>query len=390
MRKSKLFSAHQRATVSITSLLAAAGAFLLPALLCPPTAQALECGAYTFPKCSGEDVQYAGTFDPKVGHGGFGGGACRATKTPVVFIHGNGDRAINWASPVVGTVEGYVPPKRSVYDEFKHRGYNDCELFGVTYLSRDEQENAAGNYHRPEKYVIIHDFIEAVKAYTGQDKVDLVTHSLGVSMALAALRHYDAWDSVRRFVNIAGGIRGLNSCLFVGPANPLVATCGSENLFSEEVFGFYPDSPFGLNGWTGSTSSHSLRHAPQNQPKVTFYTLSAGQNDEIHCTTAQGWDGCGRGALFDKAANVKAQLNLGAGSLASRVDWDFSDGSPWNQMGGDSDGIGHFKVRNNSGQILYTMLDTECEGLTCKGKYTGGPVENPDELSGEASRRAAR
>jgi hypothetical protein len=90
------------------------------------------------------DVQYAGTFDPKVGYGGFGGGACRATKTPVVFIHGNGDRAINWASPVVGTVEGYVPPKRSVYDEFKRRGYNDCELFGVTYLSRDEQENAAG------------------------------------------------------------------------------------------------------------------------------------------------------------------------------------------------------------------------------------------------------
>jgi len=390
MRKSKLFSAHQRATVSITSLLAAAGAFLLPALLYPPSAQALECGAYTFPKCSGEDVQYAGTFDPKVGHGGFGGGACRATKTPVVFIHGNGDRAINWASPVVGAVEGYVPPKRSVYDEFKRRGYNDCELFGVTYLSRDEQENAAGNYHRPEKYGIIHDFIEAVKAYTGQDKVDLVTHSLGVSMALAALRHYDAWDSVRRFVNIAGGVRGLNSCLFVGPANPLVATCGSENLFSEEVFGFYPDSPFGLNGWTGSTSSHSLRHAPQNQPKVTFYTLSAGQNDEIHCTTAQGWDGCGRGALFDKAANVKAQLNLGAGSLASRVDWDFSDGSPWNQMGGDTDGIGHFKVRNNSGQILYTMLDTECEGLTCKGKYTGGPVENSDELSGETSRHAAR
>ena len=62
----------------------------------------------------------------------------------MVFIHGNGDRAINWASPVVGTVEGYVPPKRSVYDEFKRRGYNDCELFGVTYLSRDEQENAAG------------------------------------------------------------------------------------------------------------------------------------------------------------------------------------------------------------------------------------------------------
>src|SRR3954467_4348611 len=114
MRKSKPFGAHQREISSISSLLAAAGAFLLPALLCPPTAQALECGAFTFPKCSGEDVQYDGTFDPKVGHGGFGGGACRATKTPVVFIHGNGDRAINWASPVVGAVEGYCSLKGHV------------------------------------------------------------------------------------------------------------------------------------------------------------------------------------------------------------------------------------------------------------------------------------
>src|SRR5215213_8870974 len=73
MRISKPFGAHQRATSPISSLLAAAGAFLLPALLCPPAAQALECGAFTFPKCSGGDAQYAGTFDPKVGHGGFGG-----------------------------------------------------------------------------------------------------------------------------------------------------------------------------------------------------------------------------------------------------------------------------------------------------------------------------
>src|SRR3954467_10505764 len=181
-------------------------------------------------------------------------------------------------------------------------------------LSRDEQENAAGNYHRPEKYVIIHDFIEAVKAYTGQDKVDLVTHSLGVSMALATLKHYDTWDSVRRFVNIAGGIRGLNSCLFVGPANLMAPTCGSGNVLVADIFGFYPDSLFAPNPWTAPTGSRSLRHAPQNHPEVTFYTLSAGENDEIHCTTAQGWDGCGKGALFDKAINVKAQLNLGAGS----------------------------------------------------------------------------
>jgi pimeloyl-ACP methyl ester carboxylesterase len=390
MRKPKPFGAHQSIIRSISGLLAAAGAVLLPALLFPTPVDALECGAFKFPKCSGEDVQFAGSFDPKVGHGGFGGGPCIATRTPVVFIHGNGDRAINWASPVVGTVEGHVPPKRSVYDDFKHRGYNDCELFGITYLSRTEQENAGGNYHRPETYVIIHEFIKAVKTYTGKDKVDLVTHSLGVSMSLAALKHHDAWPSVRRFVNIAGGIRGLNSCLFVGPANPVAATCGSGSFFVADVFGFYPDRLFAPNPWTGSADSRSLRHAPQYHPDVTFYTLSAGQNDEIHCTTAQGWDGCSKGAFFEKAPNVKAQLDLGAGSPASRVDWNLSDGSPWNQMGGDADGVGHFKVKNNSGQILYTILNTACEGLACKGDYTGGLVVDRGDWSGETSGLAVR
>jgi pimeloyl-ACP methyl ester carboxylesterase len=380
MRTLRLLGPHQREISSLRNLLIVSGALLLLSVsLLPRTAKALECGTFTFPKCSGDDVQYAGGFNPNVGYGGFGGGACTATKTPVVFIHGNGDRAINWASPVVGTVEGYVPPKRSVYAEFKRRGYNDCELFGVTYLNRNEQENAGGNYHRPEKYTVINNFIAAVKAYTGKDKVDLVTHSLGVTMTLAALKHHDAWKDVRRFVNIAGGIRGLNSCFFVGPANPMATTCGSESFLEADVFGFYPDSMFAPNGWTGSTSRHSLRHAPQNHPEVTFYTLYAGQNDEIHCTTVQGWDDCGKGALFEKAPNVRAQLNLGAGSPASQVDWNLGDGSPWNLMGGDTDGIGHFKVRNNSGQLLYAILNTNCKNLTCKGKYSGGPVRNFDE-----------
>jgi pimeloyl-ACP methyl ester carboxylesterase len=363
----------------IGNFLIASAAFLPLAMLYPTTAKALQCGGFTFPKCSGEDAQYSGGFTLGVGHGGFGGGTCVATKTPVVFIHGNGDRAINWASPVVGAINGHELPKRSVYDEFKHQGYNDCELFGITYLDQHEQEKPAGNYHRPEKYAIINQFIDAVKAYTGKDKVDLVTHSLGVSMTLAALDHYNVWGSVRRFVNIAGGIRGLNSCLFVGPANFLAPTCGSGSPFEEGVFGFYPDvNPLAPNPWTGSSSHRSLRRAPQRHPDVTFYTLYAGQQDEIHCTTVQGSDICDKGALFEKAPNVRAQLNLGTGSTASQVDWNWKDGSPLNQMGGDTDGVGHFKVRNNSGQIIHAMLNADCDGLTCKGTYAGGPAQEPE------------
>lgn len=347
------------------------GILLLAALLLVTTVNALECGDFTFPKCAGPDTQYAGGFNPGTGYGGFGGGDCTATRTPVIFIHGNGDRAVNWDSPLEGAVQGYPPPPRSVYDEFKAQGYNDCELFGVTYLTAEEQANAEDNFHRPKKYQIIKDFIAAVTAYTGKDQVDLVTHSLGVSMSLAALKYHDAWGSVRRFVNIAGGIRGLNSCLYVGPANPLVPTCGSENIFDPFIFGFYPY----FNRWTGTDTDYSLRLAPARHPEVAFYTLDAGRHDEIHCATLRGFSDCAEGALFEAGRNVKAQLDVGAGSTASRVDFDFSDWSPWNLLGGDTDGVGHFKARNNTGEIIYTMLTTDCKDLGCKGPYKSGPVK---------------
>lgn len=347
-------------------------------------ALALSCGNFEYPKCDGPLLQYAGGFDPQAGFGGFGGGACSAVRTPVVFIHGNGDWAINWDSPVTGPVKGFTPPARSVYQEFRARGYNDCELFGVTYLSAEEQASPKTNYHRPEKYDILIRFIEAVKAYTGKAKVDIVAHSLGASMAIAALTHRDdphpgtsGWAGVRRFVNIAGGIRGLPACLAAGFGNPYVTTCGSENVLNQYVFGFYPDSrmPAGYNRWTGDGGPLGMRRAPERHPKTVFYTLHAGYHDQIHCTTTQRHPGCDRGALFTPSANVRAQLNVGAGSQARKMKFDFADWRPTARSGGDANGVGHFKARNNTGQILYEMLNTDCTGIACKGPYTGGPVK---------------
>jgi pimeloyl-ACP methyl ester carboxylesterase len=344
-------------------------------LLCvAATAQALECGNYSFPKCDGQDVQYAGHFDPGVGFGGFGGGDCKATRTPVIFIHGNADRAINWAAPVTGPTTG-----RSVYEEFKTHGYNDCELFGVTYFDKDEQAAPQGNYHKPEKYHIIDTFIDKVKAYTGQSQVDIVAHSLGVSMSLAALTvEPSKWKSVRRFVNIAGGIRGLNSCLVVGYANLLAPTCGSQNILDSRVFGLYPDSredPFGGNGWTGASGVYSLRTMPRKHKQVLFYTIDAGTHDEILCTTVQGASNCKDSALFSRSPNVRAQLDVGTGATAGEIDWDFQDGSPWNLMGGDSNGVGHYKARINTGAIQYQMLNSDCTNDACSVMGYSGPVK---------------
>jgi hypothetical protein len=195
-------------------------------------------------------------------------------------------------------------------------------------------------------------------------------------MTLAALKAHDAWVSVRRFINIAGGLHGLNSCLYVGPANPWVPTCGSENLFDPYVFGFYPY----FNRWTGTGSEYSLRQMPRLHPTVLFYTIHAGIHDEIHCSTLQGFSDCAKGALFEAGSNVRAQLNVGAGSTAAKIHFDFANWNPTkgvslNSQGGDADGVGHFKARNNTGEIIYTMLTTDCRGRQCKGPYAGGPVK---------------
>jgi pimeloyl-ACP methyl ester carboxylesterase len=346
-------------------------------------ARALDCGSFEFPHCKGADHQFDRKFKGREAFGGFGGGECKATRTPVVFIHGNADRAINWDSETAGPVARYPRVHRSIYDEFKARGYNDCELFGITYLSPEERGAPETNYHRPETYRIILAFINAVKADTGQPQVDIVAHSLGVSMTLAALTWTDerskrskAWNGVRRFVNIAGGLRGLDACRRVGFANPMVPTCGSQHLGDRYVFGFYPDdgAGFGRNAWTAAGGPWSLRQMPAAHPTVDFYTIHAGEHDQVHCTASSAVSSCAKGALFSRSPNVRAQLDVGAGSTASRVDLDFKDFSPFMQRGGDVDGIGHFKAKNHSGAIIYQMLNSECRGLDCKGSYVAGPV----------------
>jgi pimeloyl-ACP methyl ester carboxylesterase len=364
-------------------------------LLTVCSAQALDCGGYKFPMCVNavrQPAQFAGGFVPQAPFGGFGGGAnCqdKITHTPVVLVHGNGDSAIGWDSPAPALTG--KPQRPSVYQELKAHGYNACEIFGVTYLdpAKQEQEfsHTASNFHQPIKYDVLWQFIESVKAYTGSPKVDIVGHSLGVSMSLAALDYHsdaefgkndNAWASVRRFVNIAGGIHGLNSCVLGIYA---ASTCqgehsGTAGAFYE--FGFYPDFPWwgSRNRWTAVQGEHSLRRAPQRHPDVYFYTLSAGQQDDIHCPLAlppfASLVKCTSGPLFESASNVRAQLNVGVDPAATpppwvnQVDQDFK-----NLVPRDLGGVGHFGARNYTGPLIVQMLTTDCKGLACKGAYVG-------------------
>ena len=361
--------------------------FVLWGIAAAGSARALECGAYAFPFCANAEArpeQFAGGFAPPAGwggHGGFGGGDCRGTvgRVPVVMIHGNGDSAIGWDAPArPGAGAGEAP---SVYRALRNAGYNDCELFGPTYLSPAERADAAGNLHRPEKYDAIWRFIQAVREHTGSAQVDIVAHSLGVSMAIAALDHAteaggeNAWASVRRFVNIAGGLHGLNSCLWAPvPACRGEASGGGAAWYE---FGFYPDMPpWVRNRWTAVAGDHSLRQAPARHPDVLFYSITAGRRDDIHCPRAlaalPAFVDCVRGPLFSRATNVKAQLDLGADPPVTPPPW---TGAVSDRMRAefprDLGGIGHFGARNVAGPVVVRMLESDCRGTGCRGGYRG-------------------
>lgn len=301
---------------------------------------------------SGSPTQFGGGFAPtSAPHGGFGGGSCTATRTPVVFIHGNGDQARNWDYPSATGVP-------SVYDSFIAAGYRPCELFGVNWLSSSEREAPQYNYHTLGKARMIQDFIRDVLDHTGAAKVDIVGHSLGVTAALM-------WPQVRRFIGIAGGMRGLTACYAVGNANALAPTCGSENYFDPDIFGFYPHSVY---TWNPRMGNGGFRDLPLGK-STRFYSLRAGHNDQVLCSTAGYMAGCADSALFDTYAGVRAQLDVGHGSTALDLDFDLDDWTIFNAGGGDIDGVGHFRARNNTGQLQVNMLTTECTGTACCSGY---------------------
>lgn len=343
------------------------------------SAMAASCGSFDGKFCTSA-TQYAGSFNPGVGYGGFGGGTCTATKTPVIFVHGNADNAQSWDAPPAA-VPGYAVAPKSSYQAFKAAGYNDCELFAVTWLSSSERgaTAAAYNYHSSTKYAILKTFIDKVKAYTGKSQVDIVSHSMGVSLALATLQYHNKWTDVRKFIGIGGGLRGLNSCYLTGPANALAPTCGSQNIYDSNKFGFFPEGwYYGVwyaNGWTSSSGTKSMRNMPAAHTGTTFYTIFAGQNDQVACSTTFNWSTCGDTSKFNSASNVRAQLNVGAGSTALAVDYNWKDGSWTNLSGGDTNGVGHFRSRQNTGAIQVQMLNTTCMGTGCASTYSSGPYK---------------
>jgi hypothetical protein len=179
--------------------------------------------------------------------GAYGGRAVAGSaivNNPVIFIHGNSDSALGTVSPFTGWT--------SSIQYFLSKGYTSGELYATTWGPASSAQSAY-QYHSKDNLLRIRAFIQAVKAYTGATKVDIVTHSMGVTLARKAIKGGTGYDSasggsynlggaltssIDTFVGISGANRGLTSCYQTGGTTP---TCGDVN-------GLYPGYLIGFAG----------------------------------------------------------------------------------------------------------------------------------------------
>jgi triacylglycerol lipase len=214
--------------------------------------------------------------------GGVGGGArpTDAEHDPVVFVHGNGDRAIG------GALGGWSAPMAAYAAE----GWDEGLLFAVTWGPGDPLL-ASQQDHDRANVLAVRRFLEAVLDYTEAAHIDVVAHSMGVTLARLAiaggpvaddLGAYDVGDPltdrVDAFVAIAGANLGLASCWSTGGWVP---TCG-------RVAGLWPGTRYGWAEVSGrSHVLEALRRRPGAEGARRFALWS--RTDEILGVGALVW-----------------------------------------------------------------------------------------------------
>ena len=166
--------------------------------------------------------------DDRAGYpvGGFGGIRAGAPlhHTPVIFVHGNQADAQNW----LDVMASFKTLARYTNQEMYALSYNGLgnyyagapalvapSALDQAYIENNPNALANGGHGaaNDDEVPDLCRFIEAVQAYTGSQQVDIVSHSLGVTIARETMRLYPSLArDVVAFVGIAGGNHGTTVC----------------------------------------------------------------------------------------------------------------------------------------------------------------------------------
>ncbi len=152
-------------------------------------------------------IEDTSTAKPVIGFGAAG----PVQRTPVIFLHGNNDTPFPTACNPYGRMQALA-------QHLADNGYATSELWGLGY--QGDQCDLAGDQTRRSRIAHtnaanvpdLRRFVRAVLAYTGASEVDIVAHSLGVTVAREWIRQDRAQRQVRRFVAIDGPNGGIINC----------------------------------------------------------------------------------------------------------------------------------------------------------------------------------
>jgi pimeloyl-ACP methyl ester carboxylesterase len=139
------------------------------------------------------------------------GAAGPVAHTPVIFLHGNNDTPFPTLCNLFGSVHRFA-------QFFADHGYAPSELWALGYqgnqcdLFADETKRSGVAHSTLANVPDLRAFVRAVLAYTGAQQVDIVAHSLGVTLAREWMRQDQAYRLVRRFVAIDGPNHGIVDC----------------------------------------------------------------------------------------------------------------------------------------------------------------------------------
>ncbi|GAC16759.1 esterase/lipase family protein [Aliiglaciecola lipolytica] len=165
-------------------------------------------------------------------------------KDAVVLVHGNTASPSSWDN---------------TYDLLLNKGYSPSEIFRPNWGSKS---CAVCNNHSGSEETPVRQAINAAIANSCTGKIDVIGHSMGVTLAAQQISKLAVSSSVDTFVGIAGALRGLWSC-GVYPYNVWNSTCG--------YYGLSVQSPF-LDGLYGTPLGAKVYSIKSNFDQIVCST----------------------------------------------------------------------------------------------------------------------
>ncbi len=147
---------------------------------------------------------------------GISAGAQAACVDAVVLVHGNAGSPSNW---------------NNTYNKLKSNGYKDSEIFRPKWGT----SNAGNNNHKGSEETPVRNAINQAISVSCTGKIDVIGHSMGVTLAAQQIIKAGKVGKVDSFVGIAGAYRGLINC-GIYPNTVNNASCGADGLSVDSPF----------------------------------------------------------------------------------------------------------------------------------------------------------